>query len=817
MEVRRARAFCGELAYDSDDSRLGDELDDSAIILKVVTPETASASSDGLTDGLPIERIPITVSKPKARMTNGKRDKKIDKIRRLSGSAFEKECPEDDSEEQQVNITGTHEHNQIALDMISSMRRAEIRRKSNECRPATISMAGSEALGDRHTVTGPVDTLSAPLQVPERTNKSKKRKAEHAEPVPSFSTTAALKVDRRQNTAKRSKAEASLLNEVAENPPDGQNERLSTANVPQIKDSHIKKSLKNTSKQAFADHGQSPMSDSTTATQEVRTKKEKRKKKTKEPEAQQVDDPPNLKKPRRVKTTELISSIGDKPLVVDSDVRAVEIPVALTPSEEAHSAAIRSDGNIPAKHRKNRKTKKECSKEQSPRKDIPAKEAPAVELSETHIEASKLTKRKKKTKLHRESETSVKTPVEEPKEKSSKSKKRKDNPSFLQEQQEVNEKPDEESNAPPKSTGKSTRHRQATIPPATVLTDGGETEEKIRSEYFTPTKPKSDELLSNAAQDSGVKKQEISPTKARSNLKIGMEDKRRSFLAELRRRSSLGPTTAASLEDTVDTTVPMAESDIFAHIVEAGNEDQSRRETEKTRSIKQVVKPKKQYPKKRDPIGFVESSGTIENARPESPATSQPAQVVEQDQQRPVVNSVTKSLAKVSKKKKKRKEKNSAAADTTGTTLTCETNENQSSAIPMSGGAASVDLDLALPIIPLLYSGWNPVNQATPAADNLADSSRSQPPYVAVESETSGAHNYVDDPVELDQENWAVTSDHEASLNNGPGKASRKRKKTTNVEKHGRNSSGIMTSTKKPRLMKVEAGSSVDFSSPMIR
>ncbi|MCJ1383907.1 hypothetical protein MMC17_007021 [Xylographa soralifera] len=822
VEVRRARAFCGELDYNSDDSRLGDEIDDSAIILNAATSETASASKDGFAEILPIKHVSIKVSESKAGMITGRRGRKIDKMRWLSGSTIEVQYPEDDSKYRQINITGTHEQNQIALDMISTMRRAETREGLKDCRAITVPMASSEALGDQDIATEAVDTLSAPLQIPEPAERSKKRKAEHAKPVLSSSTSAALEGDRHQKRAKLSRTEVVAFNRVSEDLPDGQEEPPPTAKASQLKDSHTKKSCKNNPEHPRGDLTQFSPNDDATDTQKGQAKKEREKRqKAKKAEAQELDKTPNVKRARHMEATDPVSSIASISSISNHEDGAVVDPAAITPSDKAGDTTIQSDGKAFIKHKKDRKTKKDCSKEQDPSKDTLTNETPAVELSEMHVGTSKSKKGKKKTRLHKESETSVKTAVEESKEKSTKSKKRKEPPLIYQEKQEANGEPEVEKNASSKSAGKSARHRQADMAPVVVATEEEEFEEEIRSEYFTPTKPKSKEYCPDSNHDSGVKKQENSPSKAKSSLRMGMEEKRRSFYAELRRRSSLGPTIAASLEDKVDTNVPVVELDISAHVTKAEDEDPSKEETKKTKNITQVGKPKKKKLKKRQSVDVKDDINIDKTARTESPAILlQSTQVVKPDQEIPAVDTKTNSLAKASKRnrnREKEKEEYSTTADTTGTALISESNENHSSALTMSNTATSIYPDLDIPKSPLQYSGWNPVNQANLNAKILAESPGSNPPYIAVKSEINGAHSYVNDPMELDQESCAVISDHEACRHPGPGKASRKRKKTTNVVKQTRDSSGTMTPTKKPRLMKEEARSSADFSSPMIR
>ncbi|MCJ1432018.1 hypothetical protein MMC27_001374 [Xylographa pallens] len=816
LEVRRARAFCGELDYDSDDSRLGDEIDDSAIIL-TANPTFVSACKSGLSEGRLVEHVPMKVSRTEISKSIGKRDTKIKETRRLSESAVETQDPENNSDQRQFGATGTHEHNKIALDMISGMSRAVTRKRLKECRPTTISMAGSEAFDDQNTATDAVDTLFAPLQAPGTAKISKKRKAVHAKPVPSLSTSAALKGDRQQNSGKQSSTEVIAPNRVSDNLPDGQDEQLSAAKIWQIKDSHTKKSRKYNPKPALGDHAQPFPNDEATATQETPAKKEKRNKATKKAEAHQKDNPPKPKKPRRTKTTDLVSSIADRPLILNDEDGAVDAPATLTPSDKADDAAIESDRKASIKHEIDRKTKKECSKEQYPSKDTPANETAVVEPLETHVEASKLKKQNKKPRLHEQSETSARTSVEEPKKKSTKSKKRKKSSLNRQEKQEANGESKVETNASSKFASKFRKHLQADIALVVVPTEGEETEEDIRSEYFTPTKPKSKELLPDTEQDSGVKKQDTSPSKAKSNLRMGMEEKRRSFYAELRRRSSLGPTIAASLEGQVDTAGPVAELDVSAHIAGAEDEDLSKGESEKTKNIEQAVKPKKQNLKKRYPIGAEEGSGANENVRPENPATYEPAQVVEQDQEIPVVDSMTKPLAKVSRKKKNRMEGNSTAANTTGKALTGESNEDQSSTSPMGNAATSISLDQDIPNIPLQYSGWNPVNQTILNAQKVAESDVRQKAGIAVKSEVIAAHSYADDPMELDHESWTVTTGLEADPHPDLGKVSRKRKNTTRFEAQGKDGAGIIAPNKKSRLTKDELGNSADFSSPMIR
>ncbi|MCJ1420082.1 hypothetical protein MMC32_006439 [Xylographa parallela] len=815
LEVRRARAFCGELDYDSDDSRLGDEIDDYAIIL-TATPTLVSASKSGLSESRLVQHVPTNVSSTEFSKSNGKRDAKIMETRRLSDSVFGTQDPENNSDQRQIRATGTHEQSKIALDMISGKSRAETRKRLKECRPTTNSMAEGEAFNDQNTAADAVDTLFAPLRAPETAKRSKKGKGENAKPVPSFSSSAALKGDRQQNSRKQSSTEIIVPNRVSDSLTVGQDEQLSATKIPKTKDSHTVKSRKNNPKPALSDHAQSSPNNKATATQEAPAKKEKRNKKIKKAEAQQLDNPPKLKKSRRTKTTDVVSSIDDRPLIVNDEDTVADAPATVNPSDKADDAVTEPDRKTSIKHKKGRKIKTECSKEQCSSKDAPAMEIPVVDLSETHVEAAKTRKQNKKPRLHEQSETSAKTSVEEPKEKSTKSKKRKNSLLIRQEKQEASQETKVEINASSAVASKSRKHLQADIAPM-MPTEGEETEEEIRSEYFTPTKPKSKELLSNTEQDSRVKKQDISPSKAKSNMKMGMEEKRRSFYAELRRRSSLGPTIAASLEDQVDAAGPVAELDVSTHVAEAEDEDVSKGVTEKTKNVEQVVKPKKQNLKKRYSIDGEESSGTNENVRSENPSTYEPAQVLEQDQEIPVVDSMTKPLVKVSKKKKKRKEGDPTTADTTSTALPVESKEDQSSTFPMGNAATSINLDPDIPNIPLQYSGWNPVNLAILNAPKLAESDVSQKASIAVKSGAIAAHSYVDDPMELDHESWTLTTGLEARPHPGSGRVSRKRKNTTHFEAQGKDGTGIIAPDKKSRLTKDELGISAEFSSPMIR
>ncbi|MCJ1286609.1 hypothetical protein MMC26_005955 [Xylographa opegraphella] len=812
VEVRRARAFCGELDYDSDDSMLGNEIDDSGIISNGAILETTSAPTSRLAESLSSKHVSKRSSQPLVDMTMGEKGSSIDEIGLIGKSAIEIRDMEDDSREQQMSNTSTHERKGMILNKIPETRPLEAMKKRKECRPNTVPITVSNAKVDHGTPEGAVDTFSAPLRVQKATKRSKKHKTEDGKPASGLSTSSALTGDRQRKKAKKSSREVTALTRVSDNQPFGPEKQNSPMNMPPFNDSHTRKSRKIDLEPAEANNVQSTLKDKATATQEAQTRKEKKKKrKVAKADVLELPELPSVKTRRSIETTDPIFSTVDIPFIANHEDGATNNSAIPTPSVEIDGATIKSDGKPPTKQESHRKIKKEGSKEQTPSSSNLTNKAPSVELLETHAEASKPNKRKIKSRLPKKTRTSADTAAENYKEKhAKKSRKRKDSSLVLQEQQGVNGQKEVGSKEAGKPAGMPRKHCQVDSVPMIAPAEGedSETEEEICSEYFTPTRPKVNKFLLNSERSSEVNKQEASPSKAKSNPKMGMgmEEKRRSYYAELRRRSSLGITLAGS-EDKMDTTAPVAELDVSTHIDEPADEEQTKGEVEKTKNnMKHSMKSKK-----RNSTGIEKSSGMNRIATGKIPVMLQAAQTFEQDQEIAGLGSTTEPSAMVSKKEKKKAKK------TTGTALTGENNEHQALAVPISKTATPIDPDLDIPVVPLPHSAWNPVNQAVLDTKNFAESFGSQSPCPANGSELCRPQSYINDPMELDPESWAVTSDHEAGSLSGPGKVSRKRKKRASVKKHARDISGTINHTKKPRLVEDGAGIAADFSSPMIR
>ena len=815
LEVRKARAFCGELDYDSDGSRLGDEIDDSRTILKAATLETASATKSMLAEGLPIEYVSIKVSEPRTGMIIGRKGRTIDKNRRISGSAIGIQYPEDDSNERHVHITGTHEHNRIALDMIAATTPDETRNRLGDSHSITTPAEDSEALGDQNPAAEARNMIPATSKTPQIVNGFMEHKAENTEPAPSFSTLAALRGDTHPKSAKKSSTKALALDSVFDNVPKSREEMPSIAKESQLNVSRRKKAHQIEQDCTKGDLNESSANDNATAAQKTRAKKQgKKQQKAQKAKAQTLDKIPQVKRLTNNGISDTVCAIAAMSSTMNHGDEAVNDP-AIANSAKADSTTITSDGKSTKKRKKGRKTKTACSNEQSQTKDTATDKVSGVELPQTPVEASCTTKKKRKARLPKETDPPTKKPAKVLRENVTKSQKSKGSPLAHKEQHEVYGETKVETKITSKSAGKSRKNGLAELAPVMVNNEGQEVEEEVRSEYFTPRKSKSKGLLFDSRGDSEVETQDTSPSKGNLSVRMRMEDKRREFYAELRRRSSLGHTVSASLEGKEDTTVPKTELHASAHKDQVEDENRSKGESVETRNDKQVAKAKRRNLKKHHPTAVEESISVIDNGSSNNPASSQSAWAVRQDQQISVVDPITKPIITVSKKKNKREQwEDSAAAYTAGMALGSESNDIRSSADRMSITATTIVSDLNKPIVSLHHSGWNPVNQAIVEANKLAESFGSQPPYAGVGSNIRGVNRYIDDPMEVDQENWAVSSDHQADPHFGQENASRKRKKTADVEELR---SGIMTRSKKPWLLKEEAGTTVDFSTPMIR
>ncbi|MCJ1393711.1 hypothetical protein MMC18_006587 [Xylographa bjoerkii] len=819
-EVRRARGFCGELDYDSDDSRLGDEVDDSASILSTILPAPVPSSNEVAGTEEAVERISMIIPGDLAGPIIGKGGVKINTIVRLSGSLVEIDNPENNSSERQITIIGLHKCNQVALDLLRAATHTAIGKKLQTSRTDTTPVSQDKTTIGTTTSTETAGTFSELSEAQKISKISKKRRVEDVELAPDLSTSATLKQDRRNKKTKMSRRAVTESELVPDELLDSRAKSQSPMRISHFEDSQTNSSRRNDPKHDTGDLARSPVSfDEATPTEEARVKMEKRKKKAERAEARAMDNSSKAKRPRHCRVADPISMIaGVSPVFNDEDT-AVNAPANLTLSEKASSTVIESNRKTSAKRKRDRKSTEVCPKEPSARRDTRVDDASAAEFQLTQGEASNSKKKGGNTRLRKQSEKSAETPVEETKTKPARSNKRKESSTILKERIGVDGQPEVENIVPEKFARKSTKHHQVDIPLVAVHKKEEASEEEVRSEYFTPTKPKSKVPLPNSKEDSGVKTEETLSSKAKSSQKIRMEKKWISYYAELRRRSSLGPTIDAPLQDKVDAIVPVVAADISPHVIEAENGDPFKGETTKMNSTKQAAKTKKQNAKKSLPIGAKESNGVDENASPATPAIStQPTKVVEQDHGTFAVDSKTKPLAiKSSSKKKKKNREDSNNTDTTSTALICARNQNPSSGITMSNVAPGIDQGLTISDSPPPHGGWNPVNQAILDPKKVAGFIRSQPRCVAAGSEITASHGYADDPMELDQESWAVGGYLEACPLSSPEKASRKRKKATNAKKEGRESNGVMPPTKKSRVMKGEPGGSVDFSSPMIR
>ncbi|MCJ1402159.1 hypothetical protein MMC11_005378 [Xylographa trunciseda] len=813
-EVRRARTFCGELDYDSDDSRLGDEVDDSANNPNTTLSGLMPAPKEAAVTETAIERISMTIPGDLVRAITGTRGVKIDTIRLLSGSLVEINDPEYDSNEQQITIIGLEKGNQVALNLLRAATQTAIGKKLKESQSKTISTLPSEAAVGTDMLTEATGVLSEPLESLRMSKKSKKRRANDNELVPALSTSVAQETDRRQKKTKRSRTEVLVPDLVSGSLQSGPDKPLSSLKTSNSAESRTKRSRKNEPKHTMDNHAHSLSNDEATATEEAQAKKKGRKTKAKKAEAEEMEGPRKTKTSSRLRAIDPTLLSDDVSPFINNENESVDVSALMTSPNIASGAAVKSERKRSTKHKKDRNPKKESLKNSG--RDTRADETPAIDLQQTHAEASEFKTKKKKAKLPKPAEESPETPIEETRDKSTKSGKRMKSPVIAQEKHKAKEETNVGSIASIKSARKFKKGRQAEEASVVVQTEGGETEEEVRSPYFTPTKPKSKMLLSGLENDPVVKTPEALSSKAKSNLNREIEMKRKSFLTELRRRSSLGHI-MAPLKDRVDTTVTVVASSASAPIIEE-HDVPLKEETTKVKHKTQAVGAKKHNTKKAQPIVIEKVNNLDENARSDNLTVSPVlANVTMQDQGHPTADSKAKPLGKKFSNKKKMKKQDSTDADSTETILINEHVEFHSPGITMSKAASRINQDLAIPHSSPLHGGWNPVNQAILNAKKVAGFSENPAPCAAAKGEINGGHSYTDDPMELDRESWAIGGDLETCPNPSTRRASRKRKRTISVTEDSRDSSGNKLATKKSRRRKEEPGSSVDFSSPMIR
>lgn len=213
-EVTRARSFCGELEYDSDDSRLEGEFDDTTKAVNTTTSKFPMPPSNAPTADPWIEEDTLTTPKEKVIAIVGKRGPEIienetmsipkDKvlaiigrhgsnimtILEISGSSIIVGGLAKNNKDCIITISGTKECNEVAVDILVRATqlldkgRLEARKLIRYAMQRKVERTGSK-LSPSAEIASVEPTES--IQIAKSSKKSKKRKAEDVIPEPDVS------------------------------------------------------------------------------------------------------------------------------------------------------------------------------------------------------------------------------------------------------------------------------------------------------------------------------------------------------------------------------------------------------------------------------------------------------------------------------------------------------------------------------------------------------------------------------------------------------------------------------------------------------
>ena len=819
-EVRKARGFCGELDYDSDDSKLGDEVDDSEKVPSEALSASLPLPNDVTAPETAIERVHMTIPIDLAGAVIGTGGVKINTIRRLSGSLIEIDDLKSDSNELQITIIGLQKCNQIAIKLLDAAKQTGIERDLKKNLSKKMSVPQYETPESPVISTEAMSTASLSLHGSKTSKKSKKRKAKDVKPSSTLSTSATRKEDRHPKKVKKLKKEGTIPNLVSEILPSDQETSPSRAKPSHSNNSQVKKYRRSSQDHAINALPRPPLNDEATATEEAQGKNEKtkRKRKRKKSEAQGVGEPMKTKHTKHIRAMDPVVLITNEPTMSHSNDHAENSPTVLTISGKANGAAVESDEKSSKKHKMDCRIMED--KGQESRGPNQSDVNPTVHQLDTDAEANHSQKQKRTARQSELLQSSAESLDEGSKKKSKRSKKRKDPPIAAREKDEADPKPKVEKVAPSRNARKSQKHHRDNIGSMVVRTESEETDKDIRSEYFTPTKPKSKVLLPSLHEDFGVKAHETSSSKVEQNPKKGMEECRANFYAELRRRSSLGPTTAGALSGKVRKIAPLVptggEANTPANNSEVEDEDTSKVDLGSVKSTEHATKSKNQNMKESLAVSNKEINSLIGNVDSENPGVS--THVTKDAKKAHALNSVDSEFKPLpnnsSEKEEMGKKPDMITVDKKGTTIISKVNETSAPDAARSKATIANDQNLIVPVSPPAYFGWTPVNEAFLNAKKALNVDKDQAHCVAINRERMSGNSYSGDSMVLDHEGWAVSNHVDTTPNSGSGTASRKRKKPLNIKEEGRNCSGILTPAKKPRLANDKY---VDFSSPMIR
>ncbi|MCJ1474603.1 hypothetical protein MMC13_003263 [Lambiella insularis] len=118
-EVLKARSFCGELEYDSDESKLDDEVDDLAKVLATTSTTFAASLGSGAITDLVLREDTMSIPNNQMGAIIGMEESNIKAIRQISGSEIHIEGQVENINERMIRIRGTLECNKVAISLLT--------------------------------------------------------------------------------------------------------------------------------------------------------------------------------------------------------------------------------------------------------------------------------------------------------------------------------------------------------------------------------------------------------------------------------------------------------------------------------------------------------------------------------------------------------------------------------------------------------------------------------------------------------------------------------------------------------------------------